>query len=94
MNRAPTASLSANPWAGHGGHVDGFRLAEAEYGVVRMFNGDSRAFPVEQGHHPAMVKPLAGLGDGRAVPSGGADDAARLDTIRAETGEAASRLPH
>ncbi|MDR0576116.1 MAG: VirB4 family type IV secretion/conjugal transfer ATPase [Candidatus Accumulibacter sp.] len=77
-----------NPRADHGDYVDGFKLTEAEYGIVRMFNEDSRTFLVKQGHHSAIVKlDLAGFGDELAILSGSTDNVALLDTIMAEVGE-------
>ena len=68
--------------------MDGFKLTEAEFNIVRSMGENSRLFLVKQGHRSAIGRlDLAGLGDVLDVLSGTTDNVELLDGIRAAVGD-------
>ncbi|CAN7307669.1 VirB4 family type IV secretion/conjugal transfer ATPase [Caballeronia sp. LjRoot34] len=92
VEQTATFFFLANPRADHDDYVHGFKLTEAEFGIVRSLGENSRMFLVKQGHRSAIGKlDLGGLGDVLDVLSGTTDNVELLDEIRAETGDAPQR---
>ncbi|WP_144155274.1 VirB4 family type IV secretion/conjugal transfer ATPase [Paraburkholderia sp. BCC1885] len=92
VEQTATFFFLANPRADYDDYVHGFKLTEAEFGIVRSLGENSRMFLVKQGHRSAIGKlDLGGLGDVLDVLSGTTDNVELLDEIRAETGDAPQR---
>lgn len=88
VEQTATFFFLPNPRADHDDYVHGFKLTEAEFGIVRSLGENSRMFLIKQGHRSAIGKlDLAGLGDILDVLSGTTDNVELLDEIRAETGD-------
>ncbi len=88
VEQSVTQFYLPNPKADHDDYVDGFKLTEAEYMIVKNLGQDSRMILVKQGHRSAVVKfDLGGMTDILNVISGTLDNVALLDEIRAEVGD-------
>jgi type IV secretion system protein VirB4 len=89
IEQSATFFFLPNPRADYDDYVNGFKLTEAEFNIVRNLGENSRLFLVKQGHHSAVGRlDLAGLGDVLDVLSGTTDNVELLDTIRAQVGDA------
>ncbi|MEX3844297.1 VirB4 family type IV secretion/conjugal transfer ATPase [Paraburkholderia sp. BR10882] len=95
IEQTATFFFLPNPRADYDDYVQGFKLTEAEFNIVRTLGENSRLFLVKQGHRSAIGRlDLAGLGDVLDVLSGTTDNVELLDGIRAELGdEPAAWLP-
>lgn len=88
IEQCATEIYLPNPKADSKEYVEGFKLTEAEFKVVKNLGEDSRMFLIKQGHHSAIAKlDLAGFDEELAVLSGSADNVALLDTILGEVGD-------
>jgi type IV secretion system protein VirB4 len=88
VEQSVTQLYLPNPKADHNDYVDGFKLTEAEYTIVKNLGENSRMFLVRQGHRSAVVKfDLGGMLTILNVVSGTLDNVALLDDIRAEVGD-------
>ncbi len=88
VEQTATFFFLPNPRADHDDYVDGFKLTEAEFNIVRSMGENSRLFLVKQGHRSAIGRlDLAGLGDVLDVLSGTTDNVELLDGIRAAVGD-------
>ena len=77
-----------NPRASRSAYVDGFRLTETEFEIVRSLPVDSRAFLVKQAGKSAVVRlNLSGMGDVIAVLSGDLETVEILSEIQARVGD-------
>ena len=80
--------LLRNPGADRADYVEGLKLTEKEYDLVRTLPEDSRRFLVKQGSHSALAElDLSALQAELKVLSGTPDRAALVDTLVAECGE-------
>jgi len=68
--------------------MDGFKLSETEFEIIRNLGEDSRMFLVKQGHNGAVASlDLRGFDDELVVLSGSLDNIALLDEIMADVGD-------
>lgn len=88
VEQSVTQIYLPNPRADRADYVDGFKLTEAEYDIVRSLSETSRTFLVKQGQTSAICRfDLTGLDEVLAVLSGTTESVALLDEIRARTGD-------
>ena len=88
VEQSVTQLYLPNPKADHDDYVNGFKITEAEYDIIRNLGESSRMFLVKQGHRSAVVKfDLGGMNDILNVISGTTDNVELLDNIRAEVGD-------
>ncbi len=88
VEQSVTQIYLPNPKADHDDYVQGFKLTEAEFNIIRNLGESSRLFLVKQGHHSAIVKfDLGGMTEILNVISGTTDNVELLDHIRGEVGD-------
>jgi len=88
VEQSVTQIFLPNPKADHDDYVNGFKVTEAEYKIIRNLGESSRMFLVKQGHRSSVVKfSLAGMNDTLNVISGTTDNIELLDVIREEVGD-------
>ena len=89
LEQCATLVLMRNPAADRADYVQGLKLSEAEFELVRTLPEDSRRFLVKQGASSALAElDLGGLEAELCVLSGTPDRAALAERIAAECGEA------
>ena len=77
--------LLPNPNASREDYIDGLKLTEAEYNVVRSLDERSRCFLVKQGHAASVCQlNLRGMDDALAVISASTDNIEILHRVLAE----------
>ena len=77
-----------NPRADHHDYVDGFKVSEAEFNIIRNLGENSRMILIKQGQRSAIVKfDLSGLNELINLVSGSEDNLRLLDEIRSEFGD-------
>lgn len=89
IEQCPTMIFMPNPRADREDHIQGFKLTEREYQLIKteMLPG-SRQFLIKQGHNSVIAQlDLDGFSDELAVISGTADNVALLKRIRQQVGE-------
>lgn len=85
IEQCATEIYLPNPRADFKEYVEGFKVSEAEFNIIKNLAEDSRMFLIKQGHHSAIAKlDLSGFEDELAVLSGSADNIELLDTILTE----------
>lgn len=88
VEQSVTQIYLPNPRADRADYVDGFKLSEAEYEIVRSLPDTSRTFLVKQGRSSAICRfDLAGLDEILSVVSGTTENVLLLDEIRAVVGD-------
>ncbi len=88
VEQSVTQIYLPNPRADRADYVDGFKLTEAEFEVIRELGETSRTFLVKQGKTSAICRfDLAGMTEILTVISGTTENVAALDAIRAEVGD-------
>jgi type IV secretion system protein VirB4 len=88
VEQSVTQVFLPNPKADHDDYVNGFKVTEAEFRIIKALPEASRKFLVKQGHRAAIVMfDLGGMPDVLNVISGTTDNIELLDTIRAEVGD-------
>jgi type IV secretion system protein VirB4 len=88
VEQSVTQIFLPNPKADHDDYVNGFKVTEAEYRIIRNLGESSRMFLVKQGHRSSVVKfSLAGMNDTLNVISGTTDNIELLDSIREKVGD-------
>ncbi len=88
VEQSVTQIYLPNPRADRADYVDGFKLTEAEFEVIRNLGETSRTFLVKQGRTSAICRfDLAGMSDVLNVISGTTESVATLDAIRAKVGD-------
>jgi type IV secretion system protein VirB4 len=88
IEQTATFIFLPNPTADRGDYVDGFKLTDTEFGVVKSLNEGSRMFMVKQGEQVGLATlNLAAFSDELKVLSGTTDNVARLDKLRARLGD-------
>lgn len=89
IEQTATFIFLPNPTADHGDYVDGFKLTEAEFQIVKNLQEGSRMFLVKQGNTTTVAMlDLRGFERELQVLSGTTDNVARLDGLRARLGDA------
>lgn len=88
IEQTATLILLPNPNAGRKDYVDGLKLTDAEFEVVRALDERSRCFLVKQGHASTVCQlNLRGMDDALAVISASTDN---IDVMHRVLAEAAS----
>jgi type IV secretion system protein VirB4 len=88
VEQSVTQIYLPNPRADRRDYVEGFKLTEAEFEVIRSLGETSRTFLVKQGRTSAICRfDLSGLTDMLTVISGTTESVATLDVVRAEVGD-------
>ncbi len=88
VEQSVTQIFLPNPKADHDDYVNGFKVTEAEYRIIRALPEASRKFLVKQGHRAAIVTfDLGGMTDILNVISGTTDNIELLDAIREKVGD-------
>lgn len=88
IEQCATAIYLPNPSADRTEYIEGFKVTEAEFEIIKNLNVDSRCFLIKQGHVSALAQlDLYGFDDELAVLSGSTDNIELLDQITAEVGD-------
>ena len=88
VEQTATYFFLPNPRADYDDYVNGFKLTEAEFDIVRNLGESSRMFLFKQGQRSAIgTFDLGGMGEFLDVLSGTTDNVELLDTIRAQVGD-------
>jgi type IV secretion system protein VirB4 len=88
IEQTATFIFLPNPTADYGDYVEGFKLSESEFQVVKALPEGSRFFLIKQGNKVAVATlDLKGFTDELKILSGTTDGIARLDSIRARVGD-------
>lgn len=88
IEQSSTFIFLPNPTADRADYIDGFKLTEAEFEVVRSLGENSRMFLIKQGHTVTVAKlDLTGFDDELRVLSGTTDNVERLERLRARLGD-------
>ncbi len=89
IEQCATEIYLPNPKADRKEYIEGFKVTEAEFQIIRDFGEDSRMFLVKQGHQSAIahLNLYPGFDDELAVLSGSSDNVELVDKIIAEVGD-------
>jgi type IV secretion system protein VirB4 len=88
VEQSVTQIYLPNPRADRVDYVDGFKVTQAEYDIIRSLSETSRTFLVKQGRTSAICRfDLTGMHEVLSVISGTTENVAALDAIRAEVGD-------
>ena len=88
IEQSATFIFLPNPTADRADYVDGFKLTESEFQVVRSLGENSRMFLLKQGHDVTVAMlDLHGFKDELTVLSGTTDNVERLDRLRERLGD-------
>jgi type IV secretion system protein VirB4 len=88
IEQSVTQIYLPNPSADHDDYVQGFKVTEQEYNIIRNLGEDSRLFLLKQGHRSAILRyDLSSMPDMLNILSGSLDNVELLDAIRAEVGD-------
>ncbi len=88
VQQCATMIFLANPKASAADYIEGFKLTEAEFDLVRNLGEFSRRFLVKQGDNSAVAElDLSGCDDELLVLSGTPDNADLVEGIIAEVGD-------
>ena len=89
VEQSVTQIFLPNPRADHDDYVQGFKVTESEYRIIKNLGEASRMFLVKQGYGSAIVTfDLGGMSDILNILSGTTENVALLDRIREEVGDA------
>jgi len=88
MGQSPTKIFLPNPDADYKDYVEGFKLTEREYELIRTLDLSSRCFIIKQGNKSVVAElNLGGMDDEISVLSGTTANIEILTEIRREYGE-------
>jgi type IV secretion system protein VirB4 len=90
VEQSVTLIFLPNPRADRGDYVDGFKVSEAEFNIVKNLGENSRMFLIKQGHQSAIARlDLSGgqFDDVLNVLSGSTDNVELLEQVRADVGD-------
>lgn len=88
IEQSATLIFLPNPTADRQDYVDGFKLTDTEFDLVRSLPEASRMFVIKQGHRVAVARlDLNGFAEELQVLSGTAANVARLDKLRERLGD-------
>ena len=88
VQQSVTGIYLPNPAAIKKDYVDGFKVTEQEFEIIRSLPTASRAFLVKQDGKSAVVRfDLEGLEDVITILSGSKDNVLLLDVIRQQVGD-------
>lgn len=88
IEQTATFIFLPNPAADHDDYVNGFKLTETEFKLVRELQDSSRMFLIKQGHRVSLAR--LDLGDFKneiKILSGSTDEVERLDRLRQKYGD-------
>jgi len=88
IEQTATFIFLPNPQADRGDYVEGLKVSETEFNVIRNLAEASRLFLVKQGRRSVLAKlDLSSLREALDILSGTTDNVSLLDQIRAEVGD-------
>lgn len=88
IEQCATEIYLPNPLADKKDYMEGFKLSETEFNIIRKFNEDSRMFLIKQGHKTSIGKlDLKGFDDELAILSGSTDNVELVESIIKEVGD-------
>ncbi|WP_424196752.1 VirB4 family type IV secretion/conjugal transfer ATPase (plasmid) [Ampullimonas aquatilis] len=88
VEQSVTQIYLPNPKADRDDYVNGFKLTESEFRIIKNLGETSRMFLVKQGHKSAIVTfDLKGMNDILTIISGSMDNIAIFDEIVEEVGD-------
>ncbi len=88
VEQSVTKIFMPNPSADRDDYVNGFKVTEQEFEIIRNLGEDSRLFLVKQGHRSAIAKfDLGSMPDILSIIAGSLDNVELLDSIRSELGD-------
>lgn len=88
IEQTATFIFLPNPTADRGDYVDGFKLSDTEFELVRSLGEGSRMFLIKQGASVSIAMlDLKGFGDELKILSGTTANVATLERLRAHYGE-------
>jgi type IV secretion system protein VirB4 len=88
VEQSVTKLFLPNPFADHDDYVNGFKVTEAEFEIIKSLPETSRCFLVKQGQRSAVVRfDLSGLDEVINILSASTDNIELLDSIRADVGD-------
>ena len=88
VEQSVTKIFLPNPAADHDDYVNGFKVTEQEFNIIRNLGEDSRLFLIKQGHRSAILRyDLSTMPDILNLLSGSLDNIELLDQIRARVGD-------
>ncbi|RUR71894.1 VirB4 family type IV secretion/conjugal transfer ATPase [Variovorax guangxiensis] len=88
VEQSVTQIYLPNPRADRKDYVEGFKVTEAEFDIIKNLGETSRMFLVKQGHRSAIVQyDLGGMDDILNVISGTSENVELLDDIREKVGD-------
>ncbi|UTY59673.1 VirB4 family type IV secretion/conjugal transfer ATPase [Massilia sp. erpn] len=88
IEQTATFIFLPNPTADYGDYVDGFKLTETEFELLKSLGEGSRMFLIKQGTSTAIAMlDLHGFSDELKILSGTTANVARLDALRARHGD-------
>jgi type IV secretion system protein VirB4 len=88
VEQSVTKIFLPNPSADWDDYVNGFKVTEQEFNIIKNLGEDSRLFLVKQGHRSAVVKfDLGSMPDVLNIISGSEDNVELLDGIRQQVGD-------
>ena len=87
IEQCATEIYLPNPLADKKDYMEGFKLSETEFNIIRRFSEDSRMFLIKQGHRTGIGRlDLKGFDDELAILSGSTDNVAMVEEIMEELG--------
>ena len=87
MSQSPTKIFLPNPEADYKDYVEGFKLTEREYELIRSLAPDSRCFLIKQGQKSVVAElNLSGMEEEISILSGTTANVELLTEIREEVG--------
>ncbi|MRK19085.1 hypothetical protein FUT48_00140 [Pseudomonas sp. JG-B] len=88
IEQTATKIFLPNPAADKKDYIEGFKLSEREYEIIRNLGEKSRCFLIKQGHNSVVARlNLKGFDDELAVLSGNTATALMLERIIETTGD-------
>ena len=88
IEQTATFIFLPNPTADYSDYVEGFKLTETEFELVKSLGESSRMFVIKQGQNVSIAMlDLRGFNDELKVLSGTTDSVERLDKLRMRLGE-------
>lgn len=88
VEQSVTLIYLPNPSADRDDYINGYKVTEQEFDIIRNLGEDSHTFLVKQGHRSAIAKfDLSTMPDMLHIISGSIDNVELLDVIRAEVGD-------
>jgi type IV secretion/conjugal transfer VirB4 family ATPase len=87
IEQCATEIYLPNPKADYHDYVDGFKVTQSEFDIIKNLGENSRLFLIKQGHLSAIAQlDLQGFEDELAILSGSTDNIALLDDIIEQAG--------